>query len=157
MPPLSKIADFLTQNHTFRKDNIMRISLLSHVNGTTYRIKDKVLPLVVESLENTNYVDYAYRKSLISKLQDKGYFSPGEHVVMSISIDPKKCKIPFEYCSADCNDGCDYNPLKSLYKYHLDERQFVITHQDTIDLLLDSIILLAKANKNALMREQDSD
>jgi len=131
----------------------MNISILSTIDKSTDRIKKKVIPLVINSLKDTNHVDYTFRESVISKLQGKGYLSPGENVVMSISLDPKQCGIPLEYCRAECK-GCNYNPLTSLLDYYSTDSPFVITCRETIDLLLDSIILLAKANKNALLREK---
>jgi len=72
---------------------------------------------------------------------------------MSISFDPKTCGMPIEYCNVECGECC-HNPLVGLLDPYITESPFVITCRDTIDLLLDVIDLLAKANKNALLTEK---
>jgi hypothetical protein len=132
----------------------MNISILTAIDkSTSDRIKRKVIPLAIESLEKTDYVDYALRESVISKLRGREYHSKSEHAVMSISFDPKTCDMPKEYCSGDCA-GCHYNPLKDMLDPHLDESAYVITCRGTIATMLDTISLLARANCNALLREK---
>jgi hypothetical protein len=132
----------------------MDISLLSSVDDSTYRFRKKVIPLAVDSLKDTNYIEYVHRESVLSRVRSKGCcssgeFLPDEHIVMAVSLDPKKCKVPREYCRAECR-GCNYNPLTGLLDHYSTESPFVIASRDTIDLLLDCIVLLAKANKNAI-------
>jgi len=132
----------------------MEISLISSVDkSSTERIRRKIIPLAISSLKETNYIDYALRESILSRLRGRGYYSSDEHVIMSISFDPKTCGMPIEYCICDCND-CRHNPLTGLLDPYLTESPFVITCMDTIDTLLDVISLLANANKNALLREK---
>ena len=109
--------------------------------------------MAIESLKGADYIDYAFRESIISRLWGRGYYSPGENVVMSISFDPKTCGIPIDYCAGECG-ACCHNPLVGLLDPYLTESPFVITCRDTIDTLLDVISLLAIANKNALLREK---
>ena len=106
----------------------------------------------MESLKEADYIDYSFRKSLISNLRDMGHSEPGENVVMLLSFDPKSCVTPKEHCSGDCN-GCSYNPVENLL-FPYSGGPLVITGRDTVSLLLDSISLLANANKNALLLEK---
>ena len=129
----------------------MYISLISGQDDITGRIRRKIVPLLIDSLEKTDNVDYAFRKSVISRLRGRGYDATDEHVVMSISFDPKLCKTPKEYCSGDCK-GCCYNPLEGLLDPFNTEGPFIITSRDTISTLLDAINILANANKNAVLR-----
>jgi hypothetical protein len=130
----------------------MNISLIASVDETTYRIRNKVIPLAIDSLQDSFYIDYALRESVYSKISGKGYYSPEENVVMSISLDPKNCGTAKEYCSGDCNN-CPHNPLEGLIDSYCAEGPFVIASRYTIEKLLDVISLLAGANKNALLRE----
>ena len=68
-----------------------------------------------------------------------------EDVDFLISFDPKSCTIPNSYCCTNCEE-CYYNPLEYLLDpYEIDNITFVITRQDIIDTLLDTINLLSKA------------
>jgi hypothetical protein len=81
---------------------IMNISLIASVDKpTTERIKRKVIPLAIESLKENNYIDYALRESTISRFRSRGFYSSAEHVVMSVSFDPKTCGMPIEYCNVE--------------------------------------------------------
>jgi hypothetical protein len=131
----------------------MEISIITAIDRLiSDRVKRKAIPLAIKSLEKTDHVDYALRESTISRLRGRQYHSQAEHAVMSISFDPKTCDIPKEYCSGDCG-GCCYNPLTDLLNPYFDESAYVITCRGTIATLLDTISLLAKANCNALLRE----
>ena len=132
----------------------MHISIISSTDKSTKRINEKVFPLALESLKESNYKDIARRYSIFSKLQSNGYYSSDENVVMSISFDPKSCGMPLDYCNGDCSD-CMFNPLVGLLDPHVTEnkRGYVITRNETIDTLLDVIILLAKASKRNLSQE----
>ena len=130
----------------------MNISFVASLEKSTYQLKQEVIPLTMESLKEANYIDYSFRKSLISNLRGMRHSEPGENVVMLLSFDPKSCDTPKEYCSGDCN-GCDYNPVENLF-FPYSSGPLVITGRDTVSLLLDSISLLANANKNALLLEK---
>jgi len=129
----------------------MEITLVALNDSITRHLRNRVIPLAIESLKDTNHIDYALRESVISKLRGRGYKSSDENVVMSISLDPKTCGIPIGNCSGDCN-GCFHNPLMGLLEPY--DGPVVLTSRGTITLLLDVISLLANANKNALLREK---
>ena len=124
----------------------MNISLLSSIDESTILMRRKVIPLAMEALEETTFVDHATRESVLSRLRCIGFYSSDEHVIMSISYDPKTCGIPREYCSGDCI-GCNHNPLTGLLYPYMTGTQYVITNKDTIDTMLDAIALLARATK----------
>ena len=124
----------------------MNISLLSSIDGSTIRMRRKVIPLVIEALKETSLVDHTSRETILSRLRSKGFYSPDEHVIMSISYDPKTCGIPREYCSGDCV-GCNHNPLTGLLYPNTSRTQYVITCKDTVDTMLDAIALLVRTTK----------
>ena len=129
----------------------MNISIISSIAESSERMNGKVFPFAIATLQKSAFKEGS-RDFRILKLQDGGYFSSDENVVLSISFDPKKCGIPFEYCSGSCDDCC-YNPLPVLFGPYRkeDDCQFVITRRDTLDALLDTISALALANRNTLL------
>ena len=135
----------------------MNISLVAAKDGkTTDRIINQVIPLALETLDKVRFVDFAMCESVKSKLRGRGYYSSEDNVIMTISFDPKSCGVPNEYCNGDCND-CIYNPIIGMLDPYANEGPVVITCRNTIDLLLDVIILLVNANKNALLREKSTE
>ena len=129
----------------------MNISIISSIDESSERMHGKVFPFAIAALQKSAFMEGS-RDYRILKLQDSGYFSSDENVVLSISFDPKKCGIPFEYYSGSCNDSC-YNPLPVLFGPFRKESdcQFVNTRRDTLDALLDAIAALALANRNTLL------
>jgi len=127
------------------------ISLIATIDGSTYHINDKVFPLAIEALKPVN-IDDTFNGFKISRLRNRGYISSRENIILSISFDPKSCRIPTSHCPGNCSD-CIYNPVAHLVDPFSDnpDRQFVITGRDTINTLLDVIVLLAKANKGNLL------
>ena len=144
----------ILKSKTYERINIMNISLISSIDKSSKRLRWKIIPLAIDSLKNTFFIDYAARDTVVSKLRGRGYISSDENVVMSISFDPKSCGMPFSYCPEGCCDRCYHNPLNGLLDPWLSDGPFVITRKDTINLLLDVIDLLAKANTNALLLEK---
>ena len=124
----------------------MNISLLSSIDGSTVLMRNKVIPLVIEALKEKPAVDHVPRESVLSRLRSNGFYSPDEHVILSILFDPKTCGIPMEYCGGDCS-GCSHNPLTGLLNPYNAGTQYIITRKDTIDTMLDTIALLARTTK----------
>lgn len=132
----------------------MNISLLSTIDGSTFHMRNKVIPMAIEALEEDSPVDLAPHESTLSRLRSKGFYSSDEHVILSISFDPKTCGIPMEYCGGDCI-GCNHNPLTSLLNPYIAGTQYIITRKDTIDTMLDTITLLAKTtNRGTTFRSR---
>jgi hypothetical protein len=121
---------------------------------TTRRIRADVLPFAAKSLENTRFVDYMFRKSVLSKISDsKGYYEPMEHIVLTLSFDTRTCGVPISHCNGHDNcDDCYYNPLIHLFDPYVYGEPLVVTSRYTINALLDTITILTKANTNSLFQ-----
>ena len=129
----------------------MDISLIASIDGSTNIINGKVFPLAIESLKTTN-IDDTFNGFKLSKLRNRGYLSSRENIVLKIAFDPKSCGIPIGHCIGNCSD-CDYNPIPHLIDPNsaIPDRQFVITNRDTVNTLLETIIVLANAIKGNLL------
>jgi hypothetical protein len=129
----------------------MEISLIAALDDSTGFINGKIFPLAIEALKPVN-IDNTVNGFKLSRLRSRGYLSSRENIVLKVTFDSKSCRIPFEHCPGSCSD-CVYNPIPHLLDPHSDEhsRQFVITGRDTINTLLDTIAMLAIANKGSLL------
>jgi len=129
----------------------MDISLISAIDDSSKRIAGKVFPLAIESLKDSNR-DNTFNGFKLSKLRSGGFLTSSENVVLSVSFDPTSCRIPIDFCPGSCSE-CGYNPIPHLLDpYSRDcDRQYVITGRDTINSLLDLIVLLANANKGNIL------
>ena len=129
----------------------MDISLIASIDDSTNIINGKVLPLAINALKTAN-IDDTFNGFKLSKLRSRGYLSSRENIVLSVTFDPKSCGIPIGHCSGDCSD-CSYNPIPHLIDPNsaIPDRQFVITNRDTINTLLETIIVLANAIKGNLL------
>ena len=135
----------------------MNISLIASIDDSTCRIRWKIIPLLLDSMEKTNCSDYTFRKSVLARFNDCGrdHYPYYNHLIMSIRFDPKTCDMPITYCSGSAGDctKCSYNPLTGFLDPQFSESTFIITRRETIDALLDAVELLAKTNKTALLRD----
>jgi hypothetical protein len=118
------------------------------------RMKTEIFPLVVKSLENSRYVDYSFQKKVLTELADsKGYYTPKEHIVLSVEFDATTCGIPLDNCVGqdDCKN-CYYNPLNQLFDLPSNGEPLIITSRYTVNTLLDALALLSTANINSLLQ-----
>jgi hypothetical protein len=106
-------------------------------------------------LENNFFVEDSCGKRVISKLRGNRIYIDGEDDVdLLLSFDPKSCTMPYSLCCCVCEE-CIYNPLSAMLEPYTEEMEnftFVISRQDIIDTLFDTINLLAKAFKMITLR-----
>lgn len=129
----------------------MNISLVSSIDASTERIRREVVPFAIDSLKRPYPANGALYKASLAQLRGSGFYQPDENVVMLISFDPCSCGVPKGHCGGGC-ESCYYNPLVGLLDPYSDNGPFVITRRETVNALLDTIGLLAAANKAALLR-----
>ena len=127
----------------------MNIPLIASIDKSTFEIKREVIPFI-SSLSNDFYRlgDLRHEKLFLCDRhsQQAQLF---ENIVMSLSLDPKSCKIPYESCSTDCETGCTHSLLIKMMEQELcGRRPLVLTCQDTINTLLNVSIMLIKFIKN---------
>jgi hypothetical protein len=125
----------------------MQLPLNASVDAAIRGKKYEVLPFAMEILKHDSSADGKCRKKLVSKLIGNGLYMVEEDLDLLLSFDPKSCRIPHSYCCANCEE-CPYNPLDVVLIPYTEEKEdftFVITRQDIIDALLDTINMLAKA------------
>ena len=129
----------------------MDISLIASIDASTNIINGKVFPLAIEALKSA-HIDDTFNGFKLSKLRSRGYLSSRENIVLMLTFDPKSCGIPIGYCPGNCSE-CDYNPIPHLVDPYsaIPDRQFIITNRDTVNTLLETIIVLANAIKGNLL------
>ena len=133
----------------------MKLPLNALVDTVIRRKKRSIIPLISQLLEKAPSIEGAHRESVIAKLRGTGFSLIEDDIDLLLSFDPKSCTIPNEYCDSNCNE-CFYNPLKVLLEpYMIGDVTFIITRQDMIAALLDSIELLIKACKTYTGKEYD--
>ena len=131
---------------------VMDISVIAAIDETTKRIEGKIFPLAVESLNHARFSDPFFRKYLFPRFYERGYDPVDDNLIIKISFDPKSCGIPLSHCCGSCGD-CSHNPLPALFEPYMNSapRDYVITGSDTVNTLLDTIVLLAKLCKDRLL------
>jgi len=140
------------------KGYMINISLLATKDGSASMLQNVVRPLAIRALEGVSSLGHEEHKTILSMLRRRQYIPFDQDVVLSLSYDPKSCGIPIGLCQGNCFElckGCLYNPLSALLDPQMSGGSCVITDRHTIDLLLDTICVLAKANQNNLIRASD--
>ena len=133
------------------------ITIKAVKDDVTSRMCKDIFPLVTKALKNTHFVDFTFGKKVLSEVADaKGYYTPNDHIVLSIAFDATSCGIPISYCNGkdDCCN-CYYNPINKLFDATTYGEPLVITSRYTITTLLDALALLSMANTNSLLRLND--
>jgi hypothetical protein len=140
----------------------MQIPLSASIDKVTRAKSKKVIPYAIDVLKKNYYFEYvtgkefysikeSVRRKIISRLYDC-YSHEGQEqdVDLLLYFDPRSCTVPFSDCCTNCWECC-YNPLESmLIPSELQNPDIVITRQDIIHTLLDTIDLLTRVCKNSI-------
>jgi hypothetical protein len=132
------------------------IPLLVLKDDSGRKFNNYIIPLAISALEKTFTLDFKSHKTLLTRLRKWSDPLYGQKVILSLSFDPKTCGMPIAHCpgnSFDLCKGCMYNPLTALLDSQFNGGSCVITDRDTVDMLLNVIELLAKANQYVIMRQ----
>jgi len=125
----------------------MKLPLKASVDTAMRERKRSIIPVLAKLREIVYPVDRESCESVTAKLSGTGFYLLEDEIDLLLSFDPKTCTIPYEYCNGYCNE-CIYDPLKALFAPNtMGDPTFIITRQDIMEALFDSIELVIKAFK----------
>jgi len=126
-----------------------KLPLIASVDVEMRDRKTSIISFLAKLQEVIYPVNCESCESVTAKLRGIGLNLLEDEIDLLLSFDPKTCTIPFTYCNGYCGECC-YDPLKALlepYTFTIEHPKFIITRQDIIKALFDSIEMLINACK----------
>ena len=125
----------------------MKISILTSADESTHQMKREIVPFIFDFLKTSSIFEDTYLEREFLNFRKRYSFSEDDDFILLLNFDAKTCQSPDKYCNAEC-EQCSYNPLYSLiFQEATGNRPLVLTHQDTINTLLNICSLFIKILK----------